>query len=166
MANLPDYCQVMRVKGTNGEIKELVFPKALDLDRPKRPRTTFTPDQLRRLESEFEKNPYLVGEDRSKLANSLNLTDTQVKVWFQNRRTKCKRKNVPSSPDTSNSSPSESTSTSPFQSATPLVAIPPALPQAWPEYSSAFAYFNPFPTTNYDFLQANPSGYPSLPHQC
>ncbi|CEF60690.1 Homeobox domain and Homeodomain-like and Homeodomain, metazoa-containing protein [Strongyloides ratti] len=94
ISNVPDYCQVMRVKGSNGEVKELLFPKALDLDRPKRPRTTFSTSQLKTLEYEFEKNPYLVGSDRIFLAKKLNLTETQVKVWFQNRRTKCKRKVV------------------------------------------------------------------------
>uniref|UniRef100_X2B9K9 Homeobox domain-containing protein n=1 Tax=Capitella teleta TaxID=283909 RepID=X2B9K9_CAPTE len=64
------------------------MPKALDLDRPKRARTTFSPDQLYQLESEFCRNQYLVGRERSQLAVKLGLSETQVKVWFQNRRTK------------------------------------------------------------------------------
>lgn len=59
----------------------MVFPKALDLDRPKRPRTTFSDSQLSILEKEFQKNPYLVGKDRTRLAASLDLTETQIKVW-------------------------------------------------------------------------------------
>ncbi|KAH9524889.1 Ventral anterior homeobox 1 [Bulinus truncatus] len=77
----------------NGSIKELVFPKALDLDRPKRDRTTFSNRQLQQLEDEFKSNQYIVGKDRTKLAKSLRLTETQVKVWFQNRRTKLKKDN-------------------------------------------------------------------------
>ncbi|KAL5021404.1 hypothetical protein ScPMuIL_000559 [Solemya velum] len=76
---------------SNGVIKELVFPKALDLDRPKRARTTFSPEQLFYLEREFQRNQYLVGKERTDLARRLGLSETQVKVWFQNRRTKYKR---------------------------------------------------------------------------
>jgi hypothetical protein len=59
----------------------LLFPKALDLNRPKRPRTTFSADQLKKLEDEFNQNPYLVGKDREKLAKDLGLSETQIKVW-------------------------------------------------------------------------------------
>nr|AFP81698.1 ventral anterior homeobox protein [Convolutriloba longifissura] len=81
----------MLIKDTNGQIKELIFPRGLDLDRPKRERTSFTPEQLFRLEKEFTHNQYMVGRDRGQLATCLGLTETQVKVWFQNRRTKYKR---------------------------------------------------------------------------
>ncbi|XP_060601757.1 ventral anterior homeobox 1-like [Ruditapes philippinarum] len=90
----PDYCRTIRVQEANGTVKELVFPKALDLDRPKRARTTFSPDQLFELEREFQRNQYLVGKERSELAKRLRLSETQVKVWFQNRRTKYKRDRV------------------------------------------------------------------------
>ncbi|KAL5961840.1 Homeobox protein EMX2 [Taenia solium] len=59
--------------------------------KPKRIRTAFSPSQLLRLESAFEMNHYVVGQERRRLAESLSLTETQVKVWFQNRRTKFKR---------------------------------------------------------------------------
>ncbi|XP_033633253.1 homeobox protein EMX1-like [Asterias rubens] len=59
--------------------------------KPKRIRTAFSPTQLLRLEQAFEKNHYVVGAERKQLAANLNLTETQVKVWFQNRRTKYKR---------------------------------------------------------------------------
>lgn len=59
--------------------------------KPKRIRTAFSPTQLLRLEHAFEKNHYVVGQERKDLASSLNLSETQVKVWFQNRRTKHKR---------------------------------------------------------------------------
>jgi hypothetical protein len=65
--------------GNDGSVKKLLFPKALDLNRPKRPRTTFSIEQLKRLEVEFEQNPYLVGRDRGKLAKELGLSETQVK---------------------------------------------------------------------------------------
>lgn len=59
----------------------MIFPKALDLDRPKRPRTTFSDYQLAKLEKAFAANQYLVGKDRCHLAKELNLTETQIKVW-------------------------------------------------------------------------------------
>ncbi|KAK3609219.1 hypothetical protein CHS0354_035159 [Potamilus streckersoni] len=90
----PEYCRTMKVRDANGTVKELVFPKALDLDRPKRARTTFSPEQLYQLEREFQRNQYLVGKERTDLAKRLHLSETQVKVWFQNRRTKYKRDRV------------------------------------------------------------------------
>ncbi|XP_064630994.1 ventral anterior homeobox 1-like [Lineus longissimus] len=87
----PDYCRTLKITDANGVIKELVFPKALDLDRPKRARTTFSAEQLYYLEREFQRNQYLVGRERTDLAQRLSLSETQVKVWFQNRRTKFKR---------------------------------------------------------------------------
>ena len=47
--------------------------------KPKRVRTAFSPSQLLKLEHAFEKNHYVVGAERKQLAQSLNLTETQVK---------------------------------------------------------------------------------------
>ncbi|KAF8790039.1 homeobox protein Hox-C4a-like [Argiope bruennichi] len=62
-----------------------------DWRKPKRPRTAFTQNQLNLLEKAFENNHYVVGSERKQLAQILDLSETQVKVWFQNRRTKHKR---------------------------------------------------------------------------
>ena len=62
--------------------------------KPKRIRTAFTPGQLLALEKEFEVNHYVVGQERKDLAKKLDLSETQVKVWFQNRRTKYKRQQI------------------------------------------------------------------------
>ncbi|GIY37287.1 homeobox protein GBX-2 [Caerostris darwini] len=61
-------------------------------DRRKRPRTAFTSSQIKALEAEFEKNKYLSVSKRLQLAKTLKLSETQIKIWFQNRRTKWKRK--------------------------------------------------------------------------
>ena len=44
----------------------------------KRPRTAFTPEQIKRLEDEFNKNKYLSVGKRLELSKSLKLTETQV----------------------------------------------------------------------------------------
>ncbi|XP_077135847.1 homeobox protein not2-like [Ranitomeya variabilis] len=60
----------------------------------KRIRTVFTPEQLERLEQDFLKQQYMVGTERVDLAASLGLTETQVKVWFQNRRIKWRKQSL------------------------------------------------------------------------
>ena len=67
---------------------------ANDLDMSssnKRIRTIFTQEQLDKLEVEFLKQQYMVGSERTYLANALNLSESQVKIWFQNRRIKWRR---------------------------------------------------------------------------
>ncbi|XP_060079107.1 homeobox protein ceh-31-like [Ylistrum balloti] len=64
----------------------LIKPK-----KPRKARTAFTDHQLNSLEKTFERQKYLSVQDRMELAAKLNLTDTQVKTWYQNRRTKWKR---------------------------------------------------------------------------
>ncbi|XP_015415804.1 PREDICTED: barH-like 2 homeobox protein [Myotis davidii] len=59
--------------------------------KPRKARTAFSDHQLNQLERSFERQKYLSVQDRMDLAASLNLTDTQVKTWYQNRRTKWKR---------------------------------------------------------------------------
>lgn len=60
--------------------------------RKKRSRAAFTHMQVYELERRFNHQRYLSGPERSDLARRLKLTETQVKIWFQNRRYKAKRK--------------------------------------------------------------------------
>lgn len=48
--------------------------------KPKRIRTAFSPSQLLKLEQSFEKNHYVVGQERKDLASNLGLTETQVRI--------------------------------------------------------------------------------------
>lgn len=64
-------------------------------DKNRRRRTAFTSGQLKSLEQKFRGKKYLTVSERICLANDLGLTDTQVKTWFQNRRTKWKKQMSP-----------------------------------------------------------------------
>ena len=51
----------------------------------------FSQAQVYELERRFKQQRYLSAPERDQLASVLKLTSTQVKIWFQNRRYKCKR---------------------------------------------------------------------------
>ncbi|XP_057705513.1 NK1 transcription factor-related protein 1 isoform X2 [Corythoichthys intestinalis] len=76
--------------------------------KPRRARTAFTYEQLVALENKFKSTRYLSVCERLNLALSLSLTETQVKIWFQNRRTKWKKQN----PGADTSAPTGAGSTS------------------------------------------------------
>ncbi|CAL4120866.1 unnamed protein product, partial [Meganyctiphanes norvegica] len=59
--------------------------------KKKKARTTFTGRQIFDLEHQFEQKKYLSSSERADMAKLLNVTETQVKIWFQNRRTKWKK---------------------------------------------------------------------------
>lgn len=62
----------------------------------KRSRAAFSHSQVIELERKFSHQKYLSAPERAHLAKNLKLTETQVKIWFQNRRYKTKRKQLAS----------------------------------------------------------------------
>ncbi|XP_069752180.1 homeobox protein BarH-like 2 isoform X3 [Narcine bancroftii] len=78
-----------RITATNSECdSDQSTPR---LKKPRRCRTIFTEFQLMGLEKKFQKQKYLSTPDRLDLAQSLGLTQLQVKTWYQNRRMKWKK---------------------------------------------------------------------------
>ncbi|XP_072846331.2 homeobox protein Nkx-2.5 [Pogona vitticeps] len=104
------YVEMDSAKEPKGDKQELgALPKPLepekrdpipataeDPERPRprkrrKPRVLFSQAQVYELERRFKQQKYLSAPERDHLANVLKLTSTQVKIWFQNRRYKCKR---------------------------------------------------------------------------
>lgn len=90
--------------------------------KPRRARTAFTYEQLVALENKFKTTRYLSVCERLNLALSLSLTETQVKIWFQNRRTKWKKQNPGMDPNAPTTTSVTATHPSPPLSAAGLHA--------------------------------------------
>ncbi|KAM6306092.1 NK1 transcription factor-related protein 2 [Aegotheles albertisi] len=102
--------------------------------KPRRARTAFTYEQLVALENKFRATRYLSVCERLSLALSLSLTETQVKIWFQNRRTKWKKQH----PGADGAAPAASPAAAAAGGGSPSPPGPAALPfQTFPPYAAA-----------------------------
>uniref|UniRef100_A0A4X2JSR6 Homeobox protein Nkx-2.5 n=1 Tax=Vombatus ursinus TaxID=29139 RepID=A0A4X2JSR6_VOMUR len=84
-----DLCSLQ--KNLELEKKDLEDPDRPRQRKRRKPRVLFSQAQVYELERRFKQQKYLSAPERDHLASVLKLTSTQVKIWFQNRRYKCKR---------------------------------------------------------------------------
>lgn len=93
--DLDDYSQSSNNKDSETHMDKTTGEPDIDMKPGKlskrRKRTAFTSSQLLELEKEFIAKKYLSLNERSDIARLLNLSEMQIKIWFQNRRAKWKR---------------------------------------------------------------------------
>ncbi|XP_075436466.1 homeobox protein DLX-4 [Ascaphus truei] len=102
----------------------------------RKPRTIYSSLQLQALNQRFQQTQYLALPERAELAAQMGLTQTQVKIWFQNKRSKYK-KVMKQGPSVQEADPTHTSSS--------LSPCSPNMPSLW-DISSA-SKTAPFPSS-------------------
>ena len=150
--------------------------------KKRRPRALFSHAQVYELERRFTVQKYLTAHEREQLASMLHLTETQVKIWFQNRRYKSKRQqleqsrlspkgckdskemngllsNSPLSGDLKTPSPSFPIASIPAIGCSPQTSQPPMYSLTGPEYFRYPSLMKPaFPTLSNSLYYPHSAG--------
>jgi hypothetical protein len=91
---------LINTSSTNGMLKKMPLVSAESINnkpilKTKKTRILFSQWQVNELEKLFKKQKYVTSNERDLISKRLKLTPNQVKIWFQNRRYKVKKRNDP-----------------------------------------------------------------------
>lgn len=84
-------CSVAAAAAADQKVGSAAGVHQFPLTQRRKRRVLFTQAQVYELERRFKQQKYLSAPEREHLASLIHLTPTQVKIWFQNHRYKCKR---------------------------------------------------------------------------
>ena len=138
--------------------KEEERPRMHNGKKVRNPRTIYSSAQIQQLEIRFQRTQYLALPERAELASALGLTQTQVKIWFQNRRSKYKKQakgGMGGSASAMDNMDNDSSG--------PPSVPPPSSPAAAPPALSPAPGYNPHLQYPQHLLQPPHQGVPSPP---
>uniref|UniRef100_A0A915PWM6 Homeobox domain-containing protein n=1 Tax=Setaria digitata TaxID=48799 RepID=A0A915PWM6_9BILA len=108
------------INPAHAAMQGLQLPLSSHVGSRRKRRVLFSQNQVYELERRFRASKYLTAPEREALANSIGLSATQVKIWFQNHRYKCKRQEKERKMTDGTRGRGESQSPGPSRTPTPL----------------------------------------------